>query len=66
MRPQRAKRALCQVLDYRYQLKATGRRVAAVLAVETRPAESRWIEICATSGITLSWPALFEVHFAAQ
>lgn len=50
---------LGQVLDYRHQLLITRHEVTAVLAVESEPADARWIKVCAENGVTLTWPGRF-------
>ena len=51
---------LGQVLDYSHALGGAASGVRPVLAVERRPAESRWIEICSSAGVTLVWPETFD------
>jgi hypothetical protein len=50
---------LGQVLDYRSLLATDGRDVSAVLAVERKPTEQRWIGLCESVGVTLVWPETF-------
>ena len=50
---------LGQLLDYQSQLGAKGREVRAVLAVERKPVDPRWIRLCRRHGVTLAWPETF-------
>ncbi len=47
---------LGQVLRYRHVLGKSGRSVRAVLAVEQRPSDDGWLELCHSLGIFLVWP----------
>lgn len=49
--------ALGQVLRYRHLLEARGAEVAAFVAVERAPSDPSWVELCATAGVVLVWPA---------
>ncbi len=49
--------ALGQVLRYRQLLEAGGLDVAAFIAIERPPRDARWIELCASVGVRLVWPA---------
>ncbi|MFN9808336.1 MAG: hypothetical protein ACK6CU_01740 [Deltaproteobacteria bacterium] len=51
---------LGQVLRYRHQLRAGGRRVIAVLVPERRPDDMSWEQTCAGLGVILMWPGCFE------
>jgi hypothetical protein len=51
---------LGQVLDYQDRLLNQHSRVRAVLAVERRPADSRWVQLCERHEVTLIWPDVFE------
>lgn len=50
---------LGQVLRYRNLLAVGNRRVRAVLAVEYRPHDKGWIELCESVGVVLVWPKVF-------
>lgn len=50
---------LGQVLDYADLLRADGREVYPVLAVEKEPVERRWERVCESVGVRLVWPELF-------
>jgi hypothetical protein len=47
---------LGQVLDYADQIRRHGHRVQAVLAVEREPSDGRWVALCESVGVTLTWP----------
>jgi hypothetical protein len=49
-----------QVLRYRQVLSRYGREVTAVLAVEQRPQDRSWEDLCAQLGIVLVWPENME------
>lgn len=51
---------LGQVLRYQHQLRAMGRDVAAVLAVEHAPTDASWTELAGAHGVTLCWPDRFD------
>lgn len=51
---------LGQVLDYQDGLSAGNRRVRGVLAVERKPTDDRWVQLCARLGVVLVWPNAFE------
>lgn len=51
---------LGQVLDYQDQLMTRHSQVRAVLAVERRPADDRWLHLCERHEVTLVWPETFE------
>jgi hypothetical protein len=51
---------LGQVLDYQDQLMTRHSRVRAVLVVESRPADERWLQLCERHEVTLVWPETFE------
>jgi hypothetical protein len=38
---------------------AGGREVHAVLAVERKPSDRRWIRLCRAVGVMLTWPDAF-------
>jgi hypothetical protein len=50
---------LGQVLDYQDQLMARHSRVRAVLAVERRPTDDRWLQLRERHEVTLVWPETF-------
>ena len=50
---------LGQVLDYQELLALNRGRVRAVLAVERRPADPRWVALCERHAVTLVWPETF-------
>ena len=47
---------LGQVLDYADQLRRADKNPLPVLAIERAPTDDRWVELCATHGVTLVWP----------
>jgi hypothetical protein len=47
---------LGQVLDYAHAIERSGRSARAVLAVELKPRDDRWIELCRSHDVTLTWP----------
>jgi hypothetical protein len=51
--------ALGQVLRYAHLLRAKGRPVRCFIAVESRPADESWFDLCSELGVTLLWPELF-------
>lgn len=51
--------ALGQVLRYGHLLRAKGRPVRCFIAVESRPADASWLDLCSALGITLLWPDVF-------
>ena len=51
---------LGQVLDYQDRLLARHSSVRAVLAVERRPTDERWLQLCERHEVTLVWPEAFE------
>jgi hypothetical protein len=54
---------LGQVLRYVHCL---GERVRPVLAVERRPSDLSWAELCTQLGVILAWPEVFVERFARQ
>lgn len=52
--------ALGQVLRYAHQLEAKGKAVRGVLAVESRPQDRSWAELCTRLGVALVWPGAFD------
>lgn len=50
---------LGQVLRYRNLLTGRNRRVRAVLAVEHRPRDGGWIDLCKSVEVSLVWPGVF-------
>jgi len=50
--------ALGQVLRYRQVLRATGRKVEAIIAVEHEPDDASWIELCRDVDVLLTWPGV--------
>lgn len=50
---------LGQVLDYQDRLLARHPKVRAVLAVEKRPNDDRWLQLCERHEVTLVWPDVF-------
>lgn len=51
---------LGQVLRYTHLLSATGRHIQPVLAVERRPGDTSWADLCDHLGVLLVWPPSFE------
>lgn len=51
---------LGQVLDYHDRLLTRHPKVRAALAVERRPADNRWIQLCERHEVTLVWPDVFD------
>lgn len=47
---------LGQVLDYEDQLRRAGVEVNPILAVERKPDEERWEELCGRHGVQMRWP----------
>jgi hypothetical protein len=58
--------ALGQVLDYQDRLLTRHSRVRAILAVERRPTDSRWIQLCERHEVTLVWPETFQTVLQAR
>ena len=54
---------LGQVLDYAHQLRPSAPAILAVLAVENEPVSPRWLDLCASVGVKLVWPASFSALF---
>lgn len=52
--------ALGQVLDYQDRLLTRHSNVRAVVVVERRPTDSRWIQLCERHEVTLVWPEVLE------
>jgi hypothetical protein len=52
------RQALGQVLRYRQLLEADRRSVRAMIAVEHKPSDPSWGELCAGEGIVLAWPPI--------
>lgn len=51
---------LGQVLEYGWRLRdRRDRPVRTVLAVESRPDDANWVNICADVGVLLVWPPDF-------
>lgn len=50
---------LGQVLDYQDRLLTRHSRVRAILAVEHRPTDDRWLQLCERHEVTLVWPETF-------
>ncbi len=56
---------LGQVLRYRHQLSKAGQQATGVLVAEREPSDASWVETCADSGVSLTWPGfdgLLPVH----
>lgn len=51
---------LGQVLRYQHQLRAMGRDVTALLAVEHAPTDASWTELARAHGVTVCWPDQFD------
>ena len=52
--------AVGQVLDYKDRLQRThDTDVRAIVAVERRPSDDRWVELCAQHEMILTWPDHF-------
>jgi XisH protein len=49
--------ALGQVLRYRQLLKARSAEVVGFIAIEESPRDPSWVELCASAGVRLVWPA---------
>lgn len=54
---------LGQVLDYANRLRTQRWTVRAVLAVERQPTDLRWVAVCATADVLLTWPSKFRSLF---
>lgn len=53
--------AIGQVLRFAHRLYSLlGRNTKGVLAVEVEPNDDSWIDLCASLGVTLVWPTVFE------
>ena len=50
---------LGQVLDYQDRLLTRHSQVRAILAVEHRPTDDRWLQLCERHEVTLVWPDTF-------
>jgi hypothetical protein len=57
---------LGQVLDYQDQLLSRHAKVRAVLAVERRPEDDRWLQLCERHEVTLVWPEVFGTVLEAR
>jgi hypothetical protein len=51
--------ALGQVLRYAHLLRVKGRPVRCYIAVESKPADESWFDLCDDLGVTLLWPEVF-------
>jgi hypothetical protein len=51
---------LGQVLDYQDELLAHEPNVLAVLIVERRPTDDRWLLLCQRLGVLIIWPEVFD------
>jgi hypothetical protein len=51
--------ALGQILRYARQLAYKDKPIQKIIAVERRPTDTTWIELCAGYGVTLVWPETF-------
>jgi hypothetical protein len=47
-------------------LSAKWRPVRRVIAVEREPSDASWTELCEAAGVTLVWPATFDMLFDAS
>jgi hypothetical protein len=56
--------ALGQVLDYQHTLERAGERVHPVIALEKKPSDGRWCQLCERHGVALVWPETCEAIFA--
>ncbi len=55
---------LGQVLDYAHLVStAQHERVRAVLAIERRPSDTRWRDLCRMHDVELVWPDTFSTLF---
>ena len=52
---------LGQVIQYAARLRATTRNIHLALVIEREPRDLTWIDVCASVGVTLSWPDRFDV-----
>lgn len=59
------RQAIGQVLRCRHQLKAQGHRAQALIALERKPSDPGWLELCNEPGIILCWPGLFQLAVRA-
>lgn len=57
---------LGQVLQYTVMLRRAKERVQPVLAVERKPKDSSWVEICESVGVRLVWPETFASLFPTR
>jgi hypothetical protein len=48
--------AIGQVLRYRQILQSGRSRVEAMIAVERKPEDESWLELCGTLNVLLAWP----------
>jgi len=55
--------ALGQVLRYAQLLRGKGHPVRSVVAVERRPSDDSWLELCQAAGVLLIWPETFSSIF---
>jgi hypothetical protein len=46
---------LGQILDYQDSLSDSAKRVEAILALERRPTEERWLGLCEQHGVRVFW-----------
>jgi hypothetical protein len=56
---QQLRLGLGQVLDYQALLATPARKVVPVLAVELEPTDKRWMALCSSLGVILTWPPGF-------
>lgn len=52
--------AVGQVLRYGQQLAYKNKPIVASIAVERKPSDPSWIDLCNSLGITLVWPGTFD------
>ena len=57
---QQLRLGLGQALRYRNLLTKPKQQVRAVLAVERRPSDTRWMTLCGDHGVQLVWPPAFD------
>jgi hypothetical protein len=58
--------AIGQVVRYRHQLAAAGRDVQAVVAVERKPTDETWLDLCNEQSIILTWPETMGMAVASS
>lgn len=52
---------LGQILQYRHMLRSRhGDSMTACILIESKPVDSRWLDVCADQNVLLFWPALWD------